>query len=34
MQEVWVNKEFEDDYDDSQSVKKKSKITLIKLKKI
>ena len=32
-QEVWVNKEFEDDLDNSQSVKKKSKIVLIKLKK-
>ena len=33
-QEVWVNKEFEDDLDNSQSVKKKSQIVLIKLKKI
>ena len=32
-QEVWVNKEFEDDLDNSQSVKKKSQIVLIKLKK-
>ena len=30
-QEVWGNKEFEDDLDNSQSVKKKSKIVLIKL---
>ena len=33
-QEVWVNEEFEDDLDNSQSVKKKSQIVLIKLKKI
>ena len=33
-QEVWINKEFEDDLDNSQSVKKKSQIVLIKLKKI
>ena len=33
-QEVWVNKEFEDNLDNSQSVKKKSQIVLIKLKKI
>ena len=32
-QEVWVNKEFEDDLDNSQSVKKKSQIVLINLKK-
>ena len=32
-QEVWVNEEFEDDLDNSQSVKKKSQIVLIKLKK-
>ena len=32
-QEVWVNKEFEDDLDNSQSVKKKSQIVLIKIKK-
>ena len=32
-QEVWVNKEFEDDLDNSQSVKNKSQIVLIKLKK-
>ena len=30
-QEVWVNEEFEDDLDNSQSVKKKSQIVLIKL---
>ena len=33
-QEVWVNKEFENDLDNSQSVKKKSQIVQIKLKKI
>ena len=32
-QEVWVNKEFEDVLDNSQSVKKKSQIVLINLKK-
>ena len=32
-QEVWVNKEFEDDLDNSQSVKKKSQIVLINLEK-
>ena len=32
-QELWVNEEFEDDLDNSQSVKKKSQIALIKLKK-
>ena len=32
-QEVQVNVEFEDDLDNSQSVKKKSQIVLIKLKK-
>ena len=32
-QEVWVNEEFEDNLDNSQSVKKKSQIVLIKLKK-
>ena len=32
-QEVCVNKEFEDDLDNSQSVKKKSQIVLIKLNK-
>ena len=32
-QEVWVNKEFEDDLDNSQSVKKKSQIVLINLNK-
>ena len=33
-QEVWVNEEFEDDLDNSQSVKKnKSQIVLIKLQK-
>ena len=33
-QEVWVNEEFEDDLDNSQSVKKKSQIVLIKLKNL
>ena len=31
--EVWVNEEFENDLDNNQSVKKKSQIVLIKLKK-
>ena len=33
IQEVWVNNEFEDDLDNSQSVKQKCQIVLIKLKK-
>ena len=32
-QEVWVNEKFEDDLDNSQYVKKKNQIVLIKLKK-
>ena len=33
IQELWVNKEFEDDLDNNQSVKNKSQTVLIKLKK-
>ena len=33
-QEVWVNENFEDDLKNNQSVKNKSQIVLIKLKKI
>ena len=33
-QDVWVNEEFEDDLDNSQSVKKKIQIVLIKLKNL
>ena len=33
-QEVWVNEEYEDDLNNSQFVKKKDQIVLIKLKKM
>ena len=33
-QEVWVNEKFEDDLNNNRSVKNKSQIVLIKLKKI
>ena len=33
-QEVWVNEKFENDLNNNQSVKNKSQIVLIKIKKI